>query len=215
MFEDHLIKLRNPQSKMGSVYLDGNICERCDADLCHPMQTSIAQSPGFWHMLHRARWSENILECLEPWVRCGCNISFCYKSIWLTEIKSLLWRKPFHGPLGLYSEFFQKKISHWSPGMIYLPLFSFIFTLFEAVLHFMFIDCRKRTYSELNQFRPAGQRREPVALWLNPWSSLLLHASSGIRGWSCRVIQLMTALLRPLVSSDCPLLHPFCNFFWA
>lgn len=129
----------------------------------------------------------------------------------LTETRSLLRRKPFHGLSESYCEFFHKKIGHWSPGIMYSPFFSFAFNLIGESVMLISLSNRDGTYSWSDQFKPAGQRREPVVSWLKPRSSLLLRASGGIKGWSLGVIQSMTALFRPLVSSDLALLHPFCN----
>ena len=68
------------------------------------------------------------------------------------------------------------------------------------------------TYSGSSQSKPAGQRRDPVALWLKLWLTFWFCCSGGTRGWSHSMIWSITALLRLFVLSDWALLAPFCSY---
>jgi hypothetical protein len=65
------------------------------------------------------------------------------------------------------------------------------------------------TYSGFDQSMSLGQRRAPVASWLNPRPNLTLQAIGGDRDCSFGVIQGMMALLRLFVSSDLAQDAPF------
>ena len=144
---------------------------------------------------------------------CGMKWNLHCRSAQLTDIKSLLHRNPFHGSSGLYSKFSRGKSATDHPERCTLRFSVFLWPLSTHGQMLKPTAPKQKTYSGSDQLRPARQRWEPVASWLNPRSTLLLCARGGISSWSWGVIQSITALLSPLVSSNQELLQPFCNFY--
>ena len=123
-----------------------------------------------------------------------------------TQISNLFRNNPSQGSAGSYMQSAYIKSGHWSPATVIS-----LFLRPSRTLRIIITNAwtARVTHLESFQSRPAGQRREPVTGWWNPWFVLTLREMDGCKTPSRGAIQSTTTPFRLLVSSDLAPETPF------